>query len=98
MSMAEKGPQEATRKPRKRAGIFDIRMVIGLLLAIYGVVLTVTGLVGTSEDDLAKANDVNVNLWTGVGLLVASAVFFVWSRLRPVLVPTDNPDGDSQTH
>lgn len=76
---------------RQRAGVFDVRTVIGSLLGIYGVVLTVTGLVGTSEQDLAKAGGVNLNLWTGIGLLLAAAVFFVWARLRPVLVPADDP-------
>jgi uncharacterized membrane protein YidH (DUF202 family) len=81
---------------RQRAGVFDIRTLIGLLLGIYGVVLLVTGLVGTSQAELAKADGVNVNLYTGIGLVVASAVFFVWARLRPVLVPMDQHEkGDS---
>ena len=77
------------QKPKKRAGAFDVRTVIGLLLGIYGVVIGLTGLLGTSEQDLAKTGDINLNLWTGVGLLVASAVFFVWARLRPILMPAD---------
>ena len=84
--------QNAARRTRKqRAGVFDVRAIIGLLLGIYGVVLTITGLVSTSEQDLAKAGGVNLNLWTGIGLLLASAAFLVWARLRPVLVPADNP-------
>lgn len=85
MSMEE----EAAASGRKRAGVFDVRTIIGLLLGIYGVVLTVTGLVGTSEQELAKAGNVNLNLWTGIALVVASAVFSAWVRLRPVRVPTD---------
>ncbi|MPY97663.1 MAG: hypothetical protein GEU97_06605 [Actinophytocola sp.] len=81
--------QEAARSGGRRAGVFDIRAVIGLLLGIYGAVLTVTGLVGTSEQDLAKAGDVNLNLWTGIALIAASAVFFAWVRLRPIRVPTE---------
>jgi uncharacterized membrane protein YidH (DUF202 family) len=77
------------RTPRQRAGVFDIRALIGLLLGIYGVMLLVTGVVATSQAELAKANGVNVNLYTGIGLVLASAVFFVWARLRPVLVPMD---------
>jgi drug/metabolite transporter (DMT)-like permease len=88
----------ARRTPKQRAGVFDVRAIIGLLLGIYGVVLTVTGLVGTSEQDLAKAGGVNLNLWTGIALLVASAVFFVWARLRPVLVPADNPGETTEQH
>jgi hypothetical protein len=87
------------RTPRQRAGVFDIRAVIGLLLGIYGAVLLVTAIVGTTQADLAKADGVNVNLYTGIGLLVAAAVFFAWARLRPVLVPmdqhTENDGGDA---
>jgi LPXTG-motif cell wall-anchored protein len=77
------------RTPKRGAGVFDVRMIIGLLLGIYGAVIGITGLVGTSEADLAKTGDINLNLWTAVGLLVASAVFFVWARLRPILMPAD---------
>ncbi len=93
MSMEQKAPRPGREPRQKRAGVFDVRMIIGLLLGIYGVVLTVTGLVGTSDDDLAKADGVNVNLLTGVALVVAAAVFFAWSRLRPVLVPAET-DGE----
>jgi drug/metabolite transporter (DMT)-like permease len=88
MSMEQKAPR---RGRRQRAGVFDVRTIIGLLLGIYGVILTITGLVGTTEQDLAKTGNVNLSLWTGIALVVASAVFFVWARLRPVLVPADNP-------
>jgi drug/metabolite transporter (DMT)-like permease len=81
------------RTPRRtRAGLFDVRMIIGTLLGIYGVVLTVYGLAFTSEADLAKANGTNLNLWTGVTLIIASAIFIVWARVRPVLVPVEPED------
>lgn len=89
--MSADRPTEASSHPgRTRARVFDIRMVIGLLLGIYGVVLLVTGFVGTSENDLAKADDVNINLWAGMGLVLAAAVFALWARLRPLLVPLDS--------
>ncbi len=89
MSMAQKRPQ-AGGKPRKRAGVFDVRVIIGVLLGIYGVVLLLMGLFGTTEEELARADGVNVNLWTGIGLVVASVVFLAWARLRPVLVPVEH--------
>jgi hypothetical protein len=88
MSMEHNAPR---RTRRQRAGVFDVRAVIGLLLGIYGVVLTITGLVSTGDQDLAKTDGVNLNLWTGLSLLLASAVFLIWARVRPVLVPADNP-------
>jgi len=89
MSMAEKGPQ-AAGKTRKRAGLFDVRVIIGALLGIYGVVLLLMGLFDTSDAELTRADGVNVNLWTGIGLIAASVVFLVWARLRPVLVPAEH--------
>lgn len=76
------------KKPR-RAGAFDIRNIIGALLGVYGLVLLVTGLVATSDGALEKAGGVNLNLWTGVGLVLAAAVFLTWARLRPVIVPPE---------
>ena len=75
-----------------RAGLFDIRMIIGLLLGIYGVVLVVTSFF-TSQAQLDKADGVNVNLWTGLGLVVAAVVFAAWARLRPIEVPEDPDPG-----
>ena len=73
--------------PRKSAGAFDIRNIIGLLLAVYGVVLLVMGLVGDPE--LAKTGGINANLWAGLGLLLAGAVFVTWARLKPIVVPIE---------
>ena len=81
------------QRSKHQAGAFDIRVFIGSLLGIYGVVLLLTGLFGTSDADLAKADGLNVNLWTGIGLLVSAALFVLWARLRPVVVPADPDDG-----
>ena len=73
----------------RKAGLFDLRLVIAMLFAIYGVVLLVVGLGFTDEADLAKADGLNINLWTGVGMLALSAVFAAWATLRPVVVPDE---------
>ena len=74
-----------------RAGLFDIRTIIGLLLGVYGVILVITSFF-TSDEQLAKADGVDVNLWTGLGLVVAAIVFIAWARLRPIVVPDDAQD------
>jgi hypothetical protein len=79
-------------RPQK-AGAFDIRNFIGMLLGIYGVILLLTGLLGTDDAALAKSDGVNVNLWTGAGLILAAAVFLVWAKLRPVVVPPSDDAG-----
>lgn len=75
----------------KRAGLFDLRGVLALLFAVYGVVLTLMGVFSTSEEDLRKAGDINVNLWMGLAMLATAAAFGLWQRLRPLAVPDDVP-------
>ncbi|GAA4425741.1 hypothetical protein GCM10023148_28750 [Actinokineospora soli] len=76
----------------KRAGLFDLRGVLALLFGIYGVVLTIMGIVATSDDDLRKAGGINVNLWMGLGMLATAALFALWQRLRPLAVPGETID------
>jgi hypothetical protein len=73
-----------------KAGAFDIRIFISMLIGLYGAVLVVAGLVGTSDDELARADGVNINLWAGLGMLVFAACFLAWARLRPVVVPDES--------
>src|SRR5215207_10132923 len=87
MSEPTNRPGRPIRRPDRRhtAGALDIRNIIGGLLAVYGVILLVVGLVGDAESD--KTGGVNANLWAGLALLVVGAGFLVWARLRPILVP-----------
>jgi hypothetical protein len=75
-----------TEAPHK-AGAFDIRNFIAMLIGIYGVVLVIAGLIGPSEADLEKADGLNINLYAGIGMVVVAAGFLLWARLRPVVVP-----------
>ena len=65
------------------ASLFDLRMVIGGLLALYGVILTVMGLFA-SDAAKAKSAGININLWAGVVILAGGAIFLAWARLRPL--------------
>ena len=67
--------------------LFDIRLMIGGLFVVYGVMLTIYGFF-TSEAELKKAAGININLWLGLGMLVLGALFLLWMRLNP-LVPPD---------
>jgi hypothetical protein len=77
---------------KRKAGAFDIRVFIASLIGIYGVVLVIYGIVGSSDSDLAKTDGMNINLWAGIGMVVVSALFLLWARLRPVVVPVEKHD------
>ena len=78
-------PRRRAGAPRKTAGAFDIRNIIGLLLGIYGVLLLFAGFFLDPAEE--KTGGINANLWTGLALAVAAAVFLTWARLRPIVVP-----------
>ncbi|TNC22125.1 hypothetical protein [Amycolatopsis alkalitolerans] len=84
---------EPTRRTRK-AGAFDIRLIIALLTGVYGIVLTIMGAAFTSDAEIAKAAGVNINLWGGAGLLVFTALFVLWALVRPIRVPQEPPSGE----
>jgi hypothetical protein len=75
---------DTTHQPRRHsAGLFDIRNIIGALLAIYGVVLLLVAAFGGVGK--AAHND-TANLWMGVALLVAGLFFLGWAKVRPIVV------------
>lgn len=61
---------------------YDLRNIIGLVMAVYGVVAVVMGLLN-GEADRAQAAGIAINLWTGVPLVLVGVVFFWWARLSP---------------
>ncbi|MEU8224258.1 hypothetical protein [Kribbella sp. NPDC048915] len=79
--------------PKKKAGAFDIRVVIAALIGIYGLVLTILGIV-EKQPEIDKAAGININLWGGIAMLVFAALFVAWARLRPIVVPTGSTDSD----
>jgi hypothetical protein len=76
---SEQDEVEATRAANR----FDIRRLIGGLFAIYGVVLTIVGIVGSSHVK-NKADKINIDLWTGIALLAFAVFMIAWALLRPV--------------
>jgi hypothetical protein len=67
------------------AKLFDIRLLIGGLFTLYGVMLTIAGFF-TSDAELKKASDININLWLGLGMLALGLLFLLWHRLRPLRI------------
>ncbi len=69
-----------------KAGAFDIRTFIALLIGIYGIVLIVMGVLSNSDTDMKKTGDLNINLWAGIGMLVVAILFQAWAMWRPIVV------------
>ncbi len=61
----------------------DIKLPIGLMFTIMGVLLTLFGLFTGSDQELyARSLDVNINLWIGIGMLVFGGLMLAFSK-RP---------------
>jgi uncharacterized membrane protein len=69
----------------KRAGLFDIRNIIGLLLLVYGVILLIVSFT-TSEAEKARADGVNANLWMGIALTIVGLLMILWAVTRPIVI------------
>ncbi len=84
-----RGPQapsveEEEIQAARVANRFDIRRIIGGLFLLYGAILTIVGIVG-SDEVKNKAAGVNVNLWTGLAMLVVGGLMIFWALARPVV-------------
>ena len=76
--------QEASETTKSAASkLFDISVLIGGVFTLYGVLLTIYSFF-TSEAELQKAAGININLWTGLGMLVVGAIFIGWALWRPL--------------
>jgi hypothetical protein len=80
---AEAPPELDEATARKAANRFDLRRIIGGVFLVYGVILTMVGIFG-SDEVKNKADGINVNLWTGLAMLVVGAMMIAWALMRPV--------------
>ncbi len=74
---------EAAMADSKMASLFDVRLVVGGLLTLYGIILLVMGLFD-NDQAIQKAAGVRINLVTGIALLVVGAFFLLWMKTRPL--------------
>src|SRR6059058_3200555 len=63
--------------------LFDLRLLIGGLFTLYGVMLVIYSFF-TSAEQVQKAAGINMNLWLGLGMLILGLLFLLWARLSPV--------------
>lgn len=79
----------------EKVGAFDIRNFIGALIGLYGVILTILGLVGFDASESARTGGVNANLWAGLAMLAFGVLFMLWARLQPLTVTVaEDSSGD----
>jgi hypothetical protein len=61
----------------------DIKFPIGLMFAILGSVLTIYGFVTRTDPEMyRKSLDININLWTGIAMLIFGLFMLLVSILQ----------------
>ena len=59
----------------------DIKLPIGLMFTIIGILLTIYGIVtGSNSTMYAKSLSVNINLWVGVSMLVFGIIMLIFAK------------------
>ncbi|MFF7643669.1 hypothetical protein [Streptomyces canus] len=83
---------ELQAKSATAARIFDLRRIIGGLFVLYGIIVTIAG-INPSDSSLHKSEGVNINLWTGLGMLLLGIFFLAWLKLKPAApVQVEEPE------
>jgi xanthine/uracil/vitamin C permease (AzgA family) len=82
----------AAHTSRSAARLFDVRNVIGGLFTVYGVIITIVGLLD-KHAQIEKAQGVRINLWLGLAMLVLGLLFLLWRWLSPPQSPADQDRG-----
>ena len=62
----------------------DIKVPIGLMFTILGLLLSIFGLATAGNAELYQRSlDININLWTGGAMLVLGIIMLATSKLKP---------------
>lgn len=77
--LTEAEKQQAVKAARRN----DLRLLIGVLFVIYGVIVTLCGILDPAAD-VAKTGGIPINLYSGIGMLIVGAVFLIWNFLKPL--------------
>src|ERR1700759_4441806 len=79
----------AARPPTR----FDIRRIIGGVFVLYSLILIALGIFG-SHHVKNKAAGVNIDLWTGLGMLIFGALMIFWALYRPTVPEPPDTRGE----
>ncbi len=59
----------------------DIKLPIGLMFTILGIMLTLFGLFTSGDQSLyVRSLNININLWSGMGMLIFGVLMLLLSR------------------
>lgn len=86
--------RDAAQVSRSASRLFDVRLIIGGLFTVYGVIVTVVGLLDSGAA-LTKARGVRINLWVGLAMLALGLLFLSWRAARPMRL--EESAGDPRT-
>ena len=75
--------QGSESRVARAANLFDLRRIIGGVFVAIGLLLAILGLFD-SQQEIDKAAGVNINLWTGLGMLVFGLLMIAWALTRPL--------------
>ena len=78
----------------------DLRIPMGLMFTLVGIILTAFGIATRGNVDLyARSLGINVNLWWGIVLVIFGQIMFQLGRAAQVRlskVPPPKPDADTE--
>jgi hypothetical protein len=84
---------EDEAKAARAANRFDIRRIIGGLFILYSLILIALGIFGSTHVK-NKAAGINVDLWTGLAMLVFGALMVFWALARPTQPEPEETRGE----
>jgi hypothetical protein len=84
--------EEQEVEAAKAANRFDIRRLVGGLFCLYSLILLALGIFG-SHHIKTKADGININLWTGIGMLIFGILMIAWALWRPVVPEPEETRG-----
>jgi hypothetical protein len=63
--------------------MLDIKIPIGLMFTVIGILITIYGFVTISDTAMyAKSFGININIWSGVGMLVFGLLMLSLTKWR----------------
>lgn len=81
-----KDPEHMGKEASATSRLFDLRLMIGSLFVLYGVLLTAYSFFD-SKAEIDKAAGIHLNFWLGLSMLVTGLIFFLWATLSPEKPP-----------